>query len=41
LWYGVGVVLTFHFVLLGWVWFAMPDTASALHVFRGLLGIAR
>jgi alginate O-acetyltransferase complex protein AlgI len=41
LWYGTGVVLTFHFVLLGWVWFAMPDVASAVRVFSGLLGIAR
>ncbi len=41
LWYGVGVVLTFHFVLLGWVWFAMPDIASALNVFGGLLGLTR
>ncbi len=41
LWYGVGVVLTFHYVLLGWVWFAMPDISSVFHVFRGLLGLAR
>jgi alginate O-acetyltransferase complex protein AlgI len=41
LWYGVGVALTFHFVVLGWVWFAMPDMASALRTFSGLLGLAR
>ncbi|MEP6987304.1 MAG: MBOAT family O-acyltransferase [Chloroflexota bacterium] len=41
LWYGMGVMLTFHFVLLGWVWFAMPDMASAFHVFSGLLGLVR
>jgi alginate O-acetyltransferase complex protein AlgI len=41
LWYGVGVVLTFHFVVLGWVWFAMPDMASALRTFSGLLGLTR
>lgn len=41
LWYGTGVVLTFHFVLLGWVWFAMPDMASALHVFASLIGLTR
>lgn len=41
LWYGAGVVLTFHFVVLGWVWFAMPDLASALRTFSGLLGLAR
>jgi len=39
LWYGAGVVLTFHFVLLGWIWFAMPDMTSALHVFGSLVGI--
>jgi len=41
LWYGVGVVLTFHFVLLGWIWFAMPDISSATHVFSGLMGLSR
>ncbi len=41
LWYGAGVVLTFHFVLLGWVWFAMPDMVSAVHVFGSLMGLAR
>ncbi|MBI1280191.1 MAG: hypothetical protein GC179_18835 [Anaerolineaceae bacterium] len=39
IWYGVGTLLTFHFVLLGWVWFAMPDMSSALHFFGGLLGL--
>ena len=34
-----GVVLTFHFVALGWVWFALPDTGLALSVFRRLFGL--
>jgi alginate O-acetyltransferase complex protein AlgI len=33
-----GVVFTFHFVALGWVWFALRDTTAALGVFRVLLG---
>ncbi len=41
LWRVTGVVLTFHFVLLGWVWFALPDTNSAVHALSALMGIAR
>lgn len=37
-WHGVGWFLTFHFVVLGWVWFALPDPGSALRVFTLLLG---
>ncbi len=33
-----GTLLTFHYVLLGWVWFALPQPAQALHVFSLLLG---
>lgn len=33
-----GALLTFHYVLLGWVWFALPQPAQALHVFSTLLG---
>ncbi|GIV81582.1 MAG: hypothetical protein KatS3mg051_0936 [Anaerolineae bacterium] len=29
----VGVALTFHFVVLGWVWFALPDLALSWDVF--------
>ena len=32
--------LTFHYVLLGWVWFALPDLAAALRVFAGLFGLS-
>jgi alginate O-acetyltransferase complex protein AlgI len=28
-----GVILTFHFVVLGWVWFALPDLAISWDVF--------
>ena len=33
-----GVVLTFHFVALGWVWFALPDLGIGWDVFRALFG---
>jgi len=33
-----GVVLTFHFVALGWVWFALPDVGIGWRVFRALFG---
>ena len=32
-----GVLVTFHFVALGWVWFALPSMALSLDVFRKLL----
>jgi len=35
-----GVLLTFLFVTLGWVWFALPTTTSALSIFAGLFGIS-
>lgn len=40
-WQVTGVLLTFHFVLLGWVWFALPDTASAMQAIGNLIGITR
>ncbi|MDX2160046.1 MAG: MBOAT family O-acyltransferase [bacterium] len=39
LWRIAGVLLTFHFVLLGWVWFAMPDMDTAVRTFGRLFGI--
>lgn len=30
--------VTFHFVVLGWVWFALPEFGQALHVFSLLFG---
>ena len=36
-WTGVSWLLTFHFVVLGWVWFLSPDLQLALHIFRGLI----
>ena len=35
---GLGILLTFNFVALGWVWFALPTLQSALTVFGKLLG---
>jgi D-alanyl-lipoteichoic acid acyltransferase DltB (MBOAT superfamily) len=34
----LGVFLTFHFVLLGWVWFVLPDVGRAWSVFLKLFG---
>ncbi|MEP7289829.1 MAG: MBOAT family O-acyltransferase, partial [Chloroflexota bacterium] len=34
----IGVLLTFHFVALGWVFFALPDTTLSLNVLRRLFG---
>lgn len=33
------VLLTFHFVALGWVWFALPGVSLSLDVFRALFGL--
>ncbi len=33
-----GVVLTFHYVTLGWVWFALPDPLTSWQVFLKLMG---
>ncbi|MCL4237717.1 MAG: hypothetical protein KJ047_05670 [Anaerolineae bacterium] len=33
-----GVLITFHFVALGWVWFALPDIGASWDVFVRLLG---
>jgi alginate O-acetyltransferase complex protein AlgI len=37
-WTVAGVLITFHFVVLSWVWFALPDVDSALSVFSKLFG---
>jgi D-alanyl-lipoteichoic acid acyltransferase DltB (MBOAT superfamily) len=34
----LSIVVTFHFVALGWVWFALPGIDQSLVVFRRLLG---
>ncbi|MBN2499592.1 MAG: MBOAT family protein [Anaerolineales bacterium] len=34
-----GALLTFHFVALGWVWFALPTPALAVDVFQKLFGL--
>lgn len=38
-WTLAGVLLTFHFVTLGWVWFALPDAALAAQTFARLFGL--
>jgi len=39
LWTIIGILLTFHFVALGWVWFALPDIGLAARTFGRLFGI--
>ncbi len=34
----LGPILTFHYVALGWVWFALPSVGLSLHIFARLLG---
>ena len=36
----LSILLTFHYVTLGWVWFALPDVATSTRVFAGLFGWA-
>jgi len=38
-WTLVGWFITFHFVVIGWVWFALPTLDQSLHVLGGLFGI--
>lgn len=35
---GLNILLTFHFVALGWLWFALPEPAQALQVLGRLFG---
>jgi D-alanyl-lipoteichoic acid acyltransferase DltB (MBOAT superfamily) len=35
-----GVLLTFNFVALGWVFFALPDLSSSTNYLRILFGLA-
>ena len=32
------VLVTFHFVVIGWVWFALPEFAQAWDIFSRLFG---
>jgi alginate O-acetyltransferase complex protein AlgI len=34
-----GTMITFHFVTLGWVWFALPEIGTSWDVFRRLFGM--
>ena len=38
-WRAGGVFFTFHYIALGWVWFAIPDVEVAFDVLRKLTGI--
>lgn len=35
----LGTIITFHYVVLGWVWFALPDISTSWDVFLGLFGL--
>ncbi len=37
-WQAAGVFITFHFVVLGWVWFVLPDVGLAGETFLKLFG---
>ncbi len=39
LWHAMGVGMTFVFVSLGWVWFAIPDASLAAQTFLRLFGV--
>jgi alginate O-acetyltransferase complex protein AlgI len=39
LWMGLAWALTFHFVVLGWVWFALPTPTDSLNLFAILFGV--
>lgn len=38
-WSVAGTIFTFHFVALGWVWFALSDVGVAMIVLRNLFGL--
>jgi alginate O-acetyltransferase complex protein AlgI len=38
LWSGLFWFITFHYVVLGWVWFALPNFDQSMQVFRQLFG---
>ncbi len=35
----LGILITFHFVALGWVWFALPQVSQSLTVYSVLFGV--
>ncbi|MDW8298144.1 MAG: MBOAT family O-acyltransferase [Anaerolineae bacterium] len=37
--YIAGVLITFHYVAIGWVWFALSDAGQGMQVFRRLFGV--
>jgi len=40
-WTLAGWFITFHYIVLGWAWFALPDADLALSVLLGLFGVVR
>lgn len=41
IWTAFAWLLTFHYIVLGWVWFALPDFEQATDVFAKLFGLVR
>lgn len=39
LWTYAGIFITFHVVVLAWVWFALPDAGTALRILGRLFGV--
>lgn len=39
-WSVAGWFITFHYVVIGWVWFALPQTEQSVRVLAGLFGFA-
>jgi alginate O-acetyltransferase complex protein AlgI len=39
LWVAFSWFVTFHYVVIGWLWFALPDTGQAVQVLAGLFGL--
>ena len=35
---GVRILITFHYIALGWIWFALPNWTQALHTFQVIFG---
>jgi len=35
----INIAFTFHFVALGWIWFALPEVSLSLLVFMQLFGL--
>ena len=39
IWLGIGIFITFNYIALGWVWFAIPNVDIAFDVLQRLIGL--